>query len=53
MKLHRCEPNHECVVGRNIVPVLEGVMEEIEAVVQSKLGERTIADVAQSIQERG
>ena len=53
MTLHKCEPDQTCLVGRNIVPVLEDLMEHVEAAVASQLSARTIADVAKSIRKRG
>ena len=53
MILHRCEPSKECVVGRNILPVLGDLMGQVEAAVESKLSAQTIADIAKSIRKRG
>ncbi len=53
MTLHRCEPDAECLVGRNIVPVLEVLMRDIETAVESELAARTVADLARSVRRRG
>ena len=53
MTLHKCEPSKTCMVGRNILPVLEDLMEDVEAAVESELSARTVADVAKSIRKRG
>lgn len=53
MTLHRCEPDEDCVVGRNILPVLGGLMRDVEAAVEGTLETRTVADVARSVRRRG
>lgn len=47
--LHRCTPNAECLVGRNIKAVLGEVMDDVESAVEKKLARRNVADVAQEI----
>ncbi len=47
--LHRCDPNVECVVGRNIKAVLGDVMDDVESAVERRLARRNVADVAQEI----
>ncbi|MEQ9498847.1 MAG: Rrf2 family transcriptional regulator [Deltaproteobacteria bacterium] len=47
--LHRCEPNAECVVGRNITTVLDDVMDEVESAVAKKLARRNVQDVAEEL----
>lgn len=53
MKLHHCEPNASCVVGRNILPVLEDVMSDVEAAVAARLEATTLHTVTQRIRKRG
>jgi Rrf2 family protein len=43
--MHHQQPNLECPVGRHIQDALRGFFSEAEAAMQSKLGERTVADV--------
>lgn len=52
MTMHRCEPSDNCLVGRNILPVLGVVMGDIEAAVEAELSSRTIADLTRSIRRR-
>lgn len=50
---HHSEPSQSCVVGRNILGVLDGVMTEVEAAVEETLAKRTVADVARRVRRRG
>ncbi|MCB9651237.1 MAG: Rrf2 family transcriptional regulator [Deltaproteobacteria bacterium] len=50
---HHSEPNAECIVGRNILGVLDGVMSDVEAAVEQTLAQRTVADVARRVRRRG
>ncbi|GIP35779.1 Rrf2 family transcriptional regulator [Paenibacillus sp. J2TS4] len=47
--LHRSQPNETCTVGRNIVPVIDGIMQEAEAVIKDRLSRYTIADVLKQV----
>ena len=53
MTLHKCEPDETCIVGRNILPVLEDLMGHVEAAVESELSAKTVADVAKTIRKLG
>ncbi|MGN7383558.1 Putative HTH-type transcriptional regulator ywnA [Chlamydia abortus] len=47
--LHKSQPSETCVVGRNMLPVLEGIMQEAEAAVKEKLSRYTIEDVLRQV----
>jgi Rrf2 family protein len=51
--LHRCRPSQGCVVGRNILPLLEGVVQEIESATLQQLARKTVADLASQVMRRG
>src|SRR4051812_15492954 len=50
---HTCKPNAECVVGRNIRPSLDGVVEDVEAAALKRLSAKTVADLAAQVLRRG
>ena len=52
-RMHRCEPNEACLVGRNIVPVLESVVDQVEAAALAPLGRTTIAALVDQVRRRG
>ncbi len=45
------KPNPDCICGRNIQPVLEGVFSRAEGAAERSLSETTIAEVARRIEE--
>lgn len=47
--LHKCKPNQQCPVGRNIQGVLIGVYSEIQEGVAGRLARSTIASVIASL----
>lgn len=51
--LHHSEPRHACLVGRNIVPVLEGVLGRAEGALFEELHRVSVADLARLVCERG
>lgn len=53
IQLHRCRPDKACVVGRNILPVLDGVVREVESVTLRRLAGKTVADLAAQVLRRG
>ena len=53
IQLHRCAPNKACVVGRNILPLLDEVVEDVEAAALRKLAGTTVADLAAQALRRG
>jgi Rrf2 family protein len=52
-RLHRCAPNRSCIVGRNILPVLEAVVEDVESAALGRLTEITVAKLAGQVRRRG
>lgn len=52
-QLHVSKPNPACPVGRNIVPILEGVVREVEAATLARLSGITIAELADKVRRRG
>ena len=52
-QFHRCAPSPSCVVGRNILPVLEGVVQEVESAALDRLGRTTVAELASRVLRRG
>src|SRR6266571_9237972 len=48
-RLHRCEPNRSCIVGRNILPVLQGVVHDVEAAALGRLEGVTVARLADQV----
>lgn len=51
--LHRSEPHPGCLVGRNIVPVLEGVLDRAEGALLEELRRVSVAELARRVCERG
>src|SRR4029453_9812179 len=45
-RLHHCPPSKSCIVGRNIVPVLEAVVEDVEAAALGRLARTPVAGLA-------
>jgi len=52
-ELHQCAPNRHCLVGRNILPVLGGVIADVEKAALDRLAATTVADLAARIRRRG
>jgi len=53
MQLHRCAPNKACVVGRNILPLLDDVVADVETAALRRLAGTTVADLATRTLKRG
>jgi Rrf2 family protein len=53
VQLHRCPPDKSCVVGRNILPVLDGVVRDVESAALRRLAGKTVADLAAQVLRRG
>jgi Rrf2 family protein len=53
IQLHRCPPNKGCVVGRNIIPLLDDVVSDVETAALRKLADTTVADLAARSLRRG
>jgi Rrf2 family protein len=53
MQLHRCAPNKACVVGRNILPLLDDVVADVETAALRRLAGTTVADLATQTLKRG
>lgn len=51
--LHHSEPHRGCLVGRNIVPVLEGVLGRAEGALFDELRRVSVADLVRLVSERG
>jgi Rrf2 family protein len=52
-RLHRCEPNRSCIVGRNILPVLQTVVQDVESAALGRLTGITVAKLADQVRRRG
>ena len=52
-RLHRCEPNRSCIVGRNILPVLQAVVHDVETAALDRLEGITVAKLADQVRRRG
>lgn len=52
-RLHRCEPSRRCLVGRNILPVLQGVVRDVESAALGRLAATTVARLAEEVRRRG
>ena len=53
IQLHRCAPNRSCVVGRNIIPLLDDVVSDVETAALRRLADTTVADLATRVIRRG
>jgi Rrf2 family protein len=53
IQLHRCAPNKACVVGRNILPLLDDVVADVETAALRRLAGTTVADLATQTLKRG
>ncbi len=52
-RLHRCQPSRSCIVGRNILPVLEAVVHDVESAALDHLTGITVAKLADQVRRRG
>ena len=52
-QMHRCPPNKHCVVGRNILPLLDDVVGDVESAALRRLAGTTVADLAAQALRRG
>jgi Rrf2 family protein len=52
-QLHRCAPDKRCVVGRNILPLLDDVVRDVESAALRRLGATSVADLAAQALRRG
>ena len=53
IQLHRCAPDKRCIVGRNILPLLDEVVDDVETAALRRLGDTTVADLAARVLRRG
>ena len=53
IQMHRCAPSEACVVGRNIRPLLDEVVEDVEKAALRRLAGTTVADLAARTLRRG
>jgi Rrf2 family protein len=53
IQLHRCTPDKRCLVGRNILPLLQDVVTDVEAAALRRLADTTVADLAAQAVRRG
>jgi Rrf2 family protein len=51
--VHKCDPDPGCLVGRNILDVLDDVTGSVEKAVEGVLQETTIAQLSRKIRRRG
>jgi Rrf2 family protein len=52
-RLHHGEPSRTCVVGRNILPVLQAVVLDVESAALNQLTGITVAKLADQVRRRG
>ena len=50
--LHRNEPNQKCLIGKNILKVLEKLQAEIDEAIEEKLARYSLADVIESVESK-
>ena len=53
IQLHRCAPSKSCVVGRNILPLLDEVVGDVETAALRRLAGTTVAELAAQALRRG
>ncbi len=53
VQIHRCPPSRRCIVGRNILPILEVVVRDVESAAVDRLARTTVADLAARVRRRG
>lgn len=53
VRLHRCKPSQACLVGRNILPVLQAVVHDVESAALGRLTGITVAKLADQVRRRG
>src|SRR6185503_9281520 len=51
--MHRCAPSKACVVGRNILPLLDEVVADVQTAALRRLAGTTVADLAARTLRRG
>ena len=52
-RLHRGVPDKRCIVGRNILPLLDLVVADVESAALRRLAGTTVADLAAQVLRRG
>jgi Rrf2 family protein len=50
---HRAHPNNDCIVGRNILPILTPVMDEAQNALEQKLNNVSLSEIVSAVSERG
>jgi len=50
---HRSTPNQDCIIGRNILPILTLTMDEAQLALERKLKSVTLRDIASAVLKRG
>ncbi len=50
---HHSTPDPRCPVGRNILPIMAGVMDTVDQAVAETLSRTTLADITAQIRQRG
>ncbi len=50
---HRVPPNNDCIVGRNILPILTPVMDEAQLALEQQLGNTLLSEIVSGVTERG
>jgi Rrf2 family protein len=50
---HRVPPNNDCIVGRNILPVLTPVMAEAQTALEQKLDSISLSQIVCDVTKRG
>ena len=49
---HRAPPNDDCIVGRNILPILLPVLDDAQKALEQQLNNTSLADIVASVTER-
>ncbi len=50
---HRSTPDARCLVGRNILPVLDDVADRVSGAIRGELSRTSLAEVVSEVRERG
>jgi len=50
---HRAVPSQDCIVGRNILPILTPVMNEAQLALEKKLNNISLSEIVANVIERG
>ena len=53
VQLHRCAPDKRCVVGRNILSILDVVVRDVESAAVRRLAGTTVADLSAQVVRKG